>query len=117
MDREREDRTRPLLAFALIPWGSKALKLRVANLGPGPAFGIAGEIEAGCGTGSVTLPWSYPVLSPGKYEEFGIPAPPGASSTDRFDLDAIRERADVLRADLTYSSAAGVPTSSDRRCA
>lgn len=107
MDKEREARDRPMLAFQLVPWGPKTLKLRIQNVGLGAAFGIEGSIEAFTGQMSVTSPWSYPLLPPGKYEEFGFPAEPDATPDERFNLDKIRQLFDGVRAQFTYTSASG----------
>jgi hypothetical protein len=107
MDLEREERGRPLLGFQLIPWGPNLLKLRIQNLGSGPALDVKGYIEAVSASGNVSFPWSYPLLAPGKYEDFGFPAPPGGSGEDRFKLDRIRGRVDTVRAQFTYKCASG----------
>jgi len=107
MDAEREDRLRPFLGFQLIPWTSTLLKLRIQNLGWGPALEVKGYIEANSGSGGASFQWSYHVLAPGRYEDFGFPAPPGASSEDRFRLDKVRERLDTVRAVFSYKSVSG----------
>lgn len=108
MDRDREDRIRPLLAFHLVPWQAKLVKLRVQNVGAGPAFGVSGAIEATSSNGDkVGFRWSYPLLAAGKYEEFGFPTQPGASGTERFNLDAVRARVEGVEAHFTYKSASG----------
>jgi len=107
MDLEREDRVRPLLGFQLIAWGPNLLKLRIQNLGSGPALEVKGYIQAISASGNVSFPWSYPLLAPGKYEEFGFPVPPGATSEDRFRLDTIRARVDTVRAQFSYKSVRG----------
>jgi len=57
------------------------------NVGNGPAVGVKGTIEAMLKSGSASIPWSYPLLAAGKYEEFGFPTPPGASNEERFELE------------------------------
>ena len=113
LDRQQETVTRPVLTFQLIPWHAKVLKLRIENVGAGPAFDVQGTVEAFTSDGPDTFPWSYPLLGSGRYEEFGIPAPANASSQERFNLDAIRARVSALRAAFTYRSAAHRPYTLD----
>ncbi len=40
MDREREETSRPVLTLQLIPWQPQLLKLRIQNVGNGPAVGV-----------------------------------------------------------------------------
>ena len=107
MDAEREDRIRPLLGFALIPWQPTLIRLRIQNLGYGPALDVKGHIEAISASGNLSFPWSYPLLAPTKYEDFGFPAPPGAASDDRFRLDIVRMRVETVRAEFSYKSVSG----------
>lgn len=107
MEEDLRTRLRPLLTFQVIPWGGVRIKLRIQNLGPGPALNIKGEVHATYDSGDEAFSWSYPLLAPGKYEEFGFPAPHGATREDRFRLDRIRRRVQRLNAHFTYSSASG----------
>ena len=107
MDKEREDRSRPFLAFHLVPWQPKLLKLRIQNIGPGPAFAIKGRVEAVGDGGEASFQWSYSVLVPGKFEEFGFPPDPTTNAEERFNLDIIRQRFKTVSADFTYKSASG----------
>jgi hypothetical protein len=68
---------------------------------------VKGTIEAILKSGSASIPWSYPLLAAGKYEEFGFPTPPGTSNEDRFRLDAIRSKVTEVRAKFAYKSVAG----------
>lgn len=107
MDRQLEATTKPILVFSVIPWQARAVKLRIANAGPGPAHEIEGLVEASGDGAHEKFKWSYPVLMPGKYEEFGFPSAPGASSEERFRIDKITGRFSLVRADLSYSSGSG----------
>lgn len=107
MDREYEGRFRPILTFQLIPWRPNLLKLRIQNVGYGPAVDIKGTIESIIHSGSASFSWSYPLLVAGKYEEFGFPMPDDASKEARFNLDAIRHNVKEVRAQLTYNSISG----------
>lgn len=107
MDQEREQLSRPFLTFQLIPWQPQLVKLRIQNVGNGPAFRVKGTIEAIRKSGSASIPWSYPLLAAEKYEEFGFPAPPEANNEERFRLDEIRSKVIEVRAKFTYSSASG----------
>ena len=108
MDKEREAKDRPTLAFHLVPWGPKTLKLRIQNVGIGAAFALKGDIEGFLNGERVgAYPWSYQVLAPGKYEEFGFPTEPSASPDDRFNMDAVRGRFERVHAYFTYKSASG----------
>ena len=104
MERDREASHRPLLSFQVVPWDGVNLKLRIQNVGGGPAFGIEGKIEAGTKHGVDSFPWSYPFLGVDKYEEFGFPMPEGTSTQDRFSFEKIRERISVVRAIFKYSA-------------
>lgn len=107
MDREREETSRPVLTLQLIPWQPQLLKLRIQNVGNGPAVGVKGTIEAILKSGSASIPWSYPLLAASKYEEFGFPTPPGASNEERFRIDAIRLKVIEVRAKFVYKSVSG----------
>jgi hypothetical protein len=107
MDQEREQLSKPILTFQLIPWQPQMLKLRIQNVRNGPAFRVKGTIEAIHKSDSASIPWSYPLLTAGKYEEFGFPTPPNAENEERFSLDKIRERVIEVRAKFTYGSASG----------
>ena len=107
MDRAREEVSRPVLAFQVIPWQPQLLNLRIQNVGGGPAVGVKGTIEARLKPGSANIPWSYPLLGAGKYEDFGFPAPPDSGTEERFGLHAIRAKVIEVRADFVYKSVAG----------
>jgi hypothetical protein len=107
MDRELDQRIRPFLAFHLVPWQPKLLKLRIQNVGAGPAFAIKGMVEAVTKEGTEAFDWSYPLLAPGKYEEFGVPSRPETTAQERFGLDQIREHVESIRARFTYAAANG----------
>ena len=104
MDKEREARERPILAFHLVPWQGGLVKLRIQNVGLGPAFAISGTIEGESKGGPISFPWTYPLLTPGKYEEFGFPAVDD-DAEGRFHIDKVRERFDSVRAKFTYKAA------------
>ena len=112
MDRERESLTGPLLTLQLIPWQPQLVKLRIQNLGGGPAINIRGHIRAETQRGSRSTPWSYPVLGPGRYEEFGFPEddtlpPEERIAGERFNLEAIRTTYLEIKGDFTYESSVG----------
>lgn len=107
MDQEREQLSRPVLTLQLIPWQPQLLKLRIQNVGNGPALGVKGVIDAVMKSGSISAPWSYPLLGTGKYEEFGFPMPAGTSNEERFRLDAIRAKVIEVRAEFTFRSVSG----------
>ena len=107
MDREREEMSCPILTLQLIPWQPKLLKIRIQNVGNGSAMSVKGVSETVMKSGSVSAPWSYPLLGSGKYEEFGFPMPPGASNKEHFGLDEIRSEVIEVRADFTYKSVSG----------
>lgn len=107
MDEEREAVTRPHLTIQVIPWQPGLLKLRIQNLGNGPAFRIKGEIKSIASDSNAESPkfdWSYVVLSPGKYEEFGFPS---RSERSRFRLQEIRETVARTEAHFEYFSGTG----------
>ena len=105
MDREREELSRPWLTFQLVPWHPNVIKLRVENLGAGPAMEIKGKIETELKDGNrVPFNWSYHLLASGKFEEFGFPMPEGVGNGARFYVDKIREIVTSVRADFSYSS-------------
>jgi hypothetical protein len=107
MDKEREARERPMLALHLVPWQGQLVKLRIQNVGPGAAFRISGAIEGRSESNSLSFPWSYELLAPGKYEEFGAPALEEDGSEGRHRLDKIRERFETIRAKFTYEAGMG----------
>jgi hypothetical protein len=53
------------------------------------------------------VPWRYPLLAPGKYEEFGFPDRAAEGAEERFNLDAIRRRVETVHAQFTYGSISG----------
>ncbi len=108
MDRQQEEMVRPWLTFEMVPWQPNLLKLRVGNVGPGSALNIKGEIRASLKNGeSVAVPWSYHLLPPNKYEEFGFPMPADAPNDARFRLGEINKRVATTEAHFTYSSVSG----------
>jgi len=107
MDRQLEEMSRPYLTFQLVPWQPQLLKLRVQNVGNGPAMHIAGTIESVMDSGSTSVHWGYPMLAAGKYEEFGFPVPSGSSNDERFRLDSIKAKINEVRAEFVYNSASG----------
>lgn len=107
MDKEREEMSRPILTLQIVPWQANALKLRIQNVGNGAAIGVEGAIETETKSGVASVPWSYPLLGPDKYEEFGFPLPPGGSDNDRFSFNAIKEKVVEVRAKFTYKSVSG----------
>ncbi len=108
MDRERIARDRPLLGFEVVPWVARHAKVRIRNLGPGAAFSISGEVLGHAGGRPVaSFPWSYPVLAPGQYEEFGFPIDDDENESARFDLDYARGKFEKLTAEFVYRSGGG----------
>ena len=108
MDREREEKSRPSLTFQLIPWEANMLKLRMQNLGPGPALKLKGTIETVLKNGSsASVNWSYPLLASEKYEEFGIPMPGDAGNTSAHEFNKIRQNVASARARFSYQSSSG----------
>jgi hypothetical protein len=103
MDREREEIHRPVLSLQLVPWEANLLKLRIQNVGSGPAFDIKGKIFAETKSVIATIPWSYTMLDVDKYEEFGIPI---SDNTHVFDLNIIKQTVNKVGAKFTYRSAA-----------
>ena len=99
--------SRPVLTLQLIPWEATLIKLRIQNVGNGAASGVKGEMEAVTKAGLLSVPWSFPLLASGKYEEFGFPIPPDGKSDDRFRLDSVRERIPEVRAHFSYRSTYG----------
>jgi len=95
---------KPVLAFQLIPWRGMALKLRIQNVGKGPAFNIEGSIESDMGVNKKSVPWSYSMLDVGKYEEFGVPSDSGKSI---FHFDEIRNQVLTITAKFSYENDAG----------
>jgi hypothetical protein len=106
MDKEREARERPVLAFHLVPWAPTLVKLRIQNVGLGPAFAISGAIEGESEGKLFSSPLIYSLLAPGKYEEFGFPAVDG-DAEGRFRTDKVRDRFESIRARFTYEAATG----------
>lgn len=106
MDREREAKERPVLALHLVPWYPMLVKLRIQNVGLGSAFEISGAIEGWSSGELLSSPWTYPLLPPGKYEEFGFPAVED-DAEGRFRTDKVRERFETIRARFTYKAATG----------
>jgi copper chaperone CopZ len=105
MDREREEMRRPELALQLVPWQATLLKLRIQNVGAGPAFDVKGEIVAETKLGIATIPWSYNLLNVGKYEEFGIPV---SDKKCEHDYNIIKAAVKKVRATFTYNSSSGI---------
>jgi len=107
MDKEREARERPVLAMHLVPWQLGLVKLRIQNVGLGPAFAISGIIEGLSEGELLSSSWTYPLLPPGNYEEFGFPTVDKVDPDGRFRLDKIRERFETISARFTYKAATG----------
>jgi len=107
MDKEREEMHRPVLIFQLIPWYPKLVKLRIQNVGSGAASNIKGMFRTVTGRGTTGWSWSYPVLSPGKYEEFGIQIPSDAGSKACFNIDEIKSKVTEVQVEFTYKSIPG----------
>lgn len=107
MDKEHEETVRPILTFQLIPWQANSLKLRIQNVGSGPALGIRGTIETVMESDSVSVTWSYPILTSDKYEEFGFPMPPNASNEERFRMDLLKSKVNKVLANFAYKSVTG----------
>jgi len=112
MNQEREEMHRPLLTLQLVPWTGNLVKLRIQNVGGGPAFNVHGEIHSETKDGIITIPWSYEVLGVDKYEEFGVPT---SKEKHEFEFNLIRE-AGVrrVRANLKCKSAANVEYITER---
>jgi hypothetical protein len=104
MDQDREALTRPVLVFSLVPWTANNVKLRVENVGVGPALGITGMISSLVDEQTLSVAWQYPCLTSGKFEEFGIPIPGGKRE---FQFEAVRNRIQQIGATLEYVSAGG----------
>lgn len=110
MDIEREDKARPVLTSQLIPWAPGLVKLRIQNVGGGPARNVAGKIESVfIDSGSETINWSYPLLNPDKYEEFHIPLPTSIERTKGFDLKTIKSKVSQVKAVFNCESMSGHP--------
>ena len=107
MDKEREEMHRPVLTFQLIPWLPGVVKLRIQNVGSGAASGIEGTLQTVSNKGTFGWSWSYPVLGPGKYEEFGIQIRLDTGYKACFDVDKIRSTVTEVKAELTYKSVSG----------
>jgi hypothetical protein len=107
-EEEIEAMTRPVLSFQLIPWQPKLLKLRIQNVGNGPALDVEGEIRTVLHEdGEVSVPWAYPALTAGKYEEFGVPMSGEQVREAEHDLDKIRKLVREVDAQFSYRSASG----------
>jgi len=106
MDKEREAHGRPVLAFHLVPWEAGLVKLRIQNVGLGPAFSISGAIEAESSGEPLSSPLQYSLLTPGSYEEFGFPVIDNDSET-RHRTEKVRQHFESIRARLTYKGADG----------
>jgi len=104
MDKEREARERPMLAFHVVPWESGLVKLRIQNVGSGAASDILGAIEGASGGQLLSSPWAYPLLAPGKYEEFAFPTADRDDREGWYRLDRIRERFETISARFTYKA-------------
>jgi hypothetical protein len=110
MDIEREERIRPILTFQLVPWGPGLIKLRIQNVGSGPAKDVAGKVESILvSSGSESINWSYPLLTTDKYEEFHIPLPADMEHAEGFMLAEVRSKVSQVKAIFTYKSISGVP--------
>jgi len=110
MDIEREEKIRPVLTFQLIPWAPGLIKLRIKNVGSGPAKDIAGKIESVfIGSGSEAINWSYPLLDPDRYEEFHIPLPTGIDRTKGFDSKTVKSKVSQIKTIFAYKSILGIP--------
>jgi hypothetical protein len=109
MDREREERIRPILTFQLISWAPGLVKLRIQNVGSGPAKDVTGKIESIlASSGSESINWSYPLLTSDKYEEFHIPLPMGIDRKEGFKLATVRSNVSQVKAIFTYKSILGI---------
>jgi hypothetical protein len=51
MDRQREEMSRPVLTFQLVPWQANLVKLRIQNVGSGPAIKVIGTVQTRCNKG------------------------------------------------------------------
>ena len=71
------------------------------------ACNIEGTIESKTKSSPVSFPWSHPLLSAGKYEEFGFPVPESANHEGRFRLEKIRENIVEVHARFEYRSLRG----------
>lgn len=107
MDRAREETYRPILTLQLVPWIASLVKIRIQNVGNGAASNIKGTIESILNTGTASIPWSYPLLASGKYEEFGFPMPSDAKPDERFRIETIRTKVIEVKAKFTYNSIFG----------
>lgn len=107
MDLEREILTRPFVGLQVIPWAPKLLKLRIQNLGAGPALDLEVHIVALTDAGNDVRDWSCPLLASGKYEEVPFPIPPGSTKSEGFNLDQIRERVSTITTSFSYKGATG----------
>lgn len=108
MEHDREEMHRPALSLQLISWQATALKLRIQNVGGGPALDIEGTIESRTKDGINLFSWSYPFLNVDKYEEFGLPMPKDSKTEDRFNFEKIRQNVLEVQAKLDYKSLGGV---------
>ena len=107
MDRDREDRSRPILTFSLIPWHPKVIKLRLQNAGAGPAFHIEGKIHSEGSWGSNGFGWSHACMQSGDFEEWAVPLAPDMDPQQGYQIDAVRQFVSVVKASFTYGSASG----------
>jgi len=107
MDMEREESYRPVITFQLIPWQPNLLKLRIQNIGNGPAFDVKGSIKTFTNSGQIPIPWSYPLLGKDKYEEFGFAIQSDDGIKTIYKLDEIRSNVIETQVELVYTSIHG----------
>lgn len=105
---EIEAMSRPLLAFQLISWQPRLVKLRIQNVGNGIALDVKGEMRTVLRHGGhVSVPWACAGLMAGMYEEFGIPVTSDRSRKFEYQLDEIRTHVTEAVAEFNYRSASG----------
>jgi|GEM_PF-1893432 len=72
MRRARESESEPQLISTLVPLGAMRVKLRIQNVGLGPALQIAAQIQLQPESGEAAI-WQQPALISGAFQDFLIP--------------------------------------------
>jgi hypothetical protein len=73
MRQAREAENEPQLVSSLIPLGAMLLKLRISNVGRGPALNIKAVIRLESSKDHEEVIWSHPLLLSNGHEDFRLP--------------------------------------------
>lgn len=95
MRKAREAESEPQLVATLIPLGGMIIKLRISNVGGGPALDIKAVISLEPNKEDNTATWMHPALLSNNHEDFRLPG-------DNNYLDKLASNFDKLVVDLEW---------------